>query len=67
MTPPIPARKPRDVSLHGEEAYGTGEGAILVLPDAGRPLGAAVARDGIAPLDDAELDDAELNHAGALA
>jgi hypothetical protein len=22
-----------DISQHGEEAYGTGEGAILILPD----------------------------------
>jgi Amt family ammonium transporter len=37
-----------DVSLHGEEAYGTGEGAILVLPPSGemkrRPAGAPAPR-----------------------
>ena len=27
-----------DVSQHGEEAYGTGEGAILVLPDLVPPV-----------------------------
>ncbi len=31
-----------DVELHGEEAYGTGEGAILVLPDPVRETPAAV-------------------------
>jgi Amt family ammonium transporter len=30
-----------DVSQHGEEAYTRGEGAILVLPDAGTPTPAA--------------------------
>ncbi|MDH3593093.1 MAG: ammonia channel protein, partial [Planctomycetota bacterium] len=32
-----------DVPLHGEEAYGTGEGAILVIPATGRPTPAASA------------------------
>jgi Amt family ammonium transporter len=31
-----------DVSQHGEEAYSSGEGAILVLPDSGRPAGLPV-------------------------
>jgi Amt family ammonium transporter len=31
-----------DVTQHGEEAYGTGEGAILLLPDAGPTEAAAV-------------------------
>ena len=26
-----------DVTQHGEEAYGSGEGAILVLPEGGEP------------------------------
>ena len=30
-----------DKSQHGEEAYSEGEGAILVLPDAGLPAPAA--------------------------
>jgi Amt family ammonium transporter len=29
-----------DVTQHGEEAYGSGEGAILVLPESGGPAGA---------------------------
>jgi Amt family ammonium transporter len=32
-----------DVPQHGEEAYTSGEGAILVLPDPGAPLGSDVA------------------------
>ena len=36
-----------DVIQHGEEAYATGEGAILVMPDGeDRPLEASVASPG---------------------
>jgi Amt family ammonium transporter len=39
-----------DIELHGEEAYGTGEGAILVLPDSGpvRPAAAPALAAGAA-------------------
>ncbi|HSM13236.1 MAG TPA: ammonium transporter [Thermoanaerobaculia bacterium] len=37
-----------DVEQHGEEAYGTGEGAILVLPDAPPAAPARAARPGYA-------------------
>jgi ammonium transporter, Amt family len=33
-----------DLSQHGEEAYGSGEGAILVLPDVDSPAVAVQAR-----------------------
>jgi hypothetical protein len=33
-----------DVTQHGEEAYGSGEGAILVLPDVEAPAAALQAR-----------------------
>jgi Amt family ammonium transporter len=35
-----------DVIQHGEEAYATGEGAILVLPEAGDRAGVMVADPG---------------------
>ena len=36
-----------DISQHGEEAYGSGEGAILILPDHGSPAAPAlIARPG---------------------
>jgi ammonium transporter, Amt family len=35
-----------DIVQHGEEAYATGEGAILVAPEAGRPAGVPVADPG---------------------
>jgi Amt family ammonium transporter len=36
-----------DISQHGEEAYGSGEGAILILPDHGSPAASAlIARPG---------------------
>jgi len=39
-----------DVEQHGEEAYGSGEGAILVLPET-RPAAALGARPGLVPAD----------------
>jgi hypothetical protein len=35
-----------DVTQHGEEAYVTGEGAILVAPEDGGPVGVPVADPG---------------------
>ena len=37
-----------DVTQHGEEAYSRGEGAILVLPDAGAPRGFPVTAPALA-------------------
>jgi ammonium transporter, Amt family len=38
-----------DVTQHGEEAYATGEGAILITPDAGSEGGVPVAAPGVRP------------------